>query len=251
MNMTSPQPFSRNDQRLSPIENFFQTTEKVENMYQTSHATITPSINTVWLSFDGKTNEGILRCHLLGLASDHALVCGLPNPQHWGKLEQGLLCRGHTIIDGETYQFETTVREVLPQQPALILNPPHKITKRPPRHHPRVPVEIPGTVRPTAQDGHVLAVLPAMMSDLCPTGCQLVVSETTWPSLATLSVMISCRLPGLTHTSKFQGRVEWLEPTPELHMGIQFQFSSLSDVACKDLEKWFRSQRAKLINTVA
>ena len=220
-------------------------------MYQSPSSTLTPGINTVWLSFNGKTNEGILRCHLLGLASDHALVCGLPNPQHWGHLYPGHPCRGHTIIDGETYQFETTIREVRPDQPALVLNPPPKITKRPPRNHPRVPVEIQGTVRPTAQDGQIMAVLPAVMSDLCPTGCQLVVSETTWPSLATLTVVISCRLPGISHTSKFQGRIEWLEPTPELHMGIQFQFSSPSDISCKDVETWYRSQHAKLINTVA
>ncbi len=193
----------------------------------------------------------MLRGYLMGLGSDHSLLCGLPAHTTWQHFKPGMTCRGHTLIEGETYQFETTIKEVLPDQPALLLKSPDKITRRAPRIHPRVPVNISGTIRPTNQDGVVLAVLPATLSDLCTMGCQLVTSETTWPSMATLTVILTCRLPGLDHTSKFHGRIEWIDPTPELQMGIQFQFASTADVVCRDLERWFGMQQAKLINTVA
>jgi hypothetical protein len=66
-----------------------------------------------------------------------------------------------------------------------------------------------------------------------------------------LTVILTCRLPGIDHMSTFHGRIEWIDPTPELNMGIQFQFASTTEMACRDLEQWFGSQQAKLINTVA
>ncbi len=220
-------------------------------MDQTPYTSPTAGINTVWLTFSSDQARGILRCQLLGLGSDHSLICGLPEPHNWDQLKPGTTCRGHTLMEGDTYQFETTVKEIQGNLPALILNRPHKITRRAPRVHPRVPVEISGTIRPMSQEGWILAVLPGTLSNLCPTGCLLQVPEATWPNMATLNVVLSCRLPGLSHTSKFQGWIEWIDPTPDLHMGIQFQFSSPSDVASQDLHRWFHSQQAKLINTVA
>ena len=220
-------------------------------MYQTSQTASPSTVNTVWLRIEDGHHPSMLKGYLIGLGSDHSLLCGLPTCTTWQHLKPGIVCRGHTLLEGETYQFETTIKEVLPDRPALHLHSPKRITRRSPRIHPRIPVDITGTIRPTNQDGAVLAVLPAQLSDLCTMGCQLVTSETTWPSLATLTVILTCRLPGLDHNSKFQGRIEWIDPTPELLMGIQFQFSSTDDVACRDLERWFCSQQAKLVNTVA
>ncbi|MDT7043785.1 PilZ domain-containing protein [Candidatus Nitronereus thalassa] len=220
-------------------------------MYHTTETTTNSTTNTVWLRIEDENSPAMLRGHLIGLGQNQALLCGIPSHPSWQQLKPGMTCRGHTVIEGETYQFETTIKEVLRDQPAILLNSPRKITRRPPRVHPRIPVDIPGTIRPMNYDGTVLAVLPATLSDLCTMGCQLRTSETTWPSLATLTVILTCRLPNLDHTSKFHGRIEWIEPIPELLMGIQFQFTSFSDVACKDLERWFGSQQAKLINTIA
>jgi len=193
----------------------------------------------------------MLKGHLIGLGSDHSLLCGLPTCTTWQHLKAGMICRGHTVLEGETYQFESTIKEIQVDRPALLLNRPQRITRRSPRIHPRIPIDITGTIRPINQHGEVLAVLPAQLGNLCTMGCQLVTPETTWPSLATLVVDLTCRLPGLGHTSKFHGRIEWIDPTPQLLMGIQFQFSSASDVACRDLEQWFCTQQARLINTIA
>ncbi len=193
----------------------------------------------------------MLRGHLIGLGSDHSMLCGIPTHTTWQEFKVGMTCHGHTIIEGETYQFQTTIKEVRRDQPALLLHHPTRIARRPPRTHPRIPVDISCTIRPTNYDGTVLAVLPATLIDLCTMGCQLTTSETTWPNLATLTVILSCRLPNIDHSSKFHGKIEWITPIPELQMGIQFQFSSLEDVACHDLERWFCSQQAKLINTIA
>ncbi len=220
-------------------------------MYQSSQTTSPSTTNTVWLRVDEQHQPTMLRGYLIGLGPDHSLLCGLPAHTTWQQFKPGMTCRGHTLIEGETYQFETTIKEVRLGQSALLLNSPKKITRRPPRVYPRVPVDISGTIRPTNHNGDVLAVLPATLIDLCTMGCQLVTSETTWPSMATLTVIFTCRLPGLDHTSKVHGHIEWIDPTPELQMGIQFQFTSTTDVACRDLERWFCSQQAKFINTVA
>ena len=220
-------------------------------MYQTNQ-TISPSpTNTVWLRLEGENEHSMMRGYLIGLGSDHSLLCGLPAHTTWGQFKLGMTCRGHTLIDGETYQFEATIKEIILEQSALLLNTPKKITRRAPRIHPRVPVDISGTIRPTNHNGDVLAVLPTTLIDLCTMGCQLVTSETTWPNLATLTVILTCRLPGIDHMSNLHGRIEWIDPTPELNMGIQFQFASATEMACRDLEQWFGSQQAKLIDTVA
>ncbi|MDA0739100.1 MAG: flagellar brake domain-containing protein [Nitrospirae bacterium] len=232
-------------------EAFGKTTEYFQKMYQTSQTTSISSVNTVWLRVEDGANPTMLRGHLIGMGSDHSMLCGIPTHTTWKQFKVGMTCHGHTVIEGETYQFQTTIKEVRQDQPALLLHNPPRITRRPPRTHPRVPVDISGTIRPTDPSGAVLAVLPATLIDLCTMGCQLTTSETTWPNLATLTVILSCRLPNIDHTSKFHGRIEWITPNPELQMGIQFQFSSFEDVACRDLERWFGSQQAKLINTVA
>lgn len=238
-------------QSQTVTEAFGKTTENSWEMYQSSQTTSSSTTNTVWLRLEEEHQSAMLRGHLIGLGSDQSLLCALPAHTTWQQFKPGMTCRGHTLIEGETYQFETTIKEVLLKQGALLLNSPKKITRRAPRIHPRVPVNISGTIRPTNHNGDVLAVLPTTLIDLCTMGCQLVTSEITWPSLATLTVVLTCRLPELDHTSKFHGRIEWIDPTPELQMGIQFEFTSTSDVACRDLERWFGSQQAKLINTVA
>lgn len=232
-------------------EAFEKTTDYIQKMYQTSQTTSTSSVNTVWLRVEDGSTPVMLRGHLIGLGSDHSMLCGIPTHSTWQQFKVGMTCHGHTIIEGETYQFQTTIKEVRKDQPAILLHHPTRIARRPPRTFPRVPVDISCTIRPTDHDGTVLAVLPATLIDLCTMGCQLTTSETTWPTLATLTVILSCRLPNLDHASTLHGKIEWITPSPDLQMGIQFQFSSVDDMACHDLERWFRSQQAKLINTVA
>ncbi|MCZ6799446.1 MAG: PilZ domain-containing protein [Nitrospirae bacterium] len=207
--------------------------------------------NTVWLTITESPTPIILRGQLLGLNPDHSMWCSLPGPFNPADLTPGLGCMGQTLIDGETYQFEATIRSVQLNPPTIHINCPYKITQRAARVYPRLPVTISGTIRPLGQDQQILAVLPFTMTNLNPTGCQLQVGETNWPQGATLNVVLSCHLPSISHTSKFQGKIEWIDPTPELQMGVQFQFTTSSDVSQQDLIQWFQSQKATLINTVA
>jgi hypothetical protein len=207
--------------------------------------------NTVWLTITESPSPIILRGQLLGLNPDHSMWCSLPGSFNPSELTPGLGCIGHTLIDGETYQFEATIGTLQLNPPTIHINCPYKITRRTARVYPRLPVTISGTIRPMGQDQHILAVLPTTIHNLCPTGCQLQVGEANWPQGATLNVLLSCQLPSISHASKFQGTIEWIDPTPELQMGIQFQFSSPSDVSHQDLIQWFQSHQAKLINTVA
>lgn len=193
----------------------------------------------------------VIHCQLLGIGADHSMVCGVADRSVLSAVEPGHVCRGHTVIDGETYQFETTVHGSQSNPAALILTKPPDISWRQPRYLPRVPLQLTGTIRPVGSDGDVLAVLPARIVDLCPSGCQTVVSGETWPSLATMEVFLTCRLPGSSAASTFQGSIEWLTPSRELHLGIHFHFSSPTDIASQEVTRWFHSQQAKLVNTQA
>lgn len=219
-------------------------------MNQDSATPLLVGQNLVWLTFPNQTPSVILQGQLLGLGSDHSLLCGVPSSIQIHHIHPGLGCKGHTLIEGETYQFEATVRAVQLSPPGILLNRPYKIMRRPPRQYPRVPVSLSGFIRPMADNHRVLAVLPATLIDLCPTGCQLHVEESIWPKLATMDVVITCKVPGISHTSKLPGTIEWIDPSLVLQMGIQFRFSSPDDVACQDLTRWFHSQKAKFIDTV-
>ncbi|RMH08731.1 MAG: hypothetical protein D6704_02530 [Nitrospirae bacterium] len=207
--------------------------------------------NTIWLTFPETPQFSILRCQLLGIGADHSLICRVPALKDWNHLQPGMRCRGQTLLEGETYQFETTVQKIHPEQEQLELQPPSQLRHRAPRAYPRVPVEVAGSLRPLSYEGKVLAVLPCLIRDLCPTGCQLTVQENLWPNLATLRIILTCQLPGLTHRSKFFGTIEWIDPLFDLYMGVQFTFASSNDVACQDLLRWFSSQRAKFVDTTA
>lgn len=209
-----------------------------------------PSGNIMWLTLSTPNSSGIIRGQLLGLGADQSLLCSLPDPLDLSQIEIGMGCQGHTLLEGETYQFQATIREILFSPPRILLNRPYTISRRPPRIYPRIPVTLSGSIRPMGGDQQILAVLPAIISNLCLTGCQLKVEEHAWPPLASFQVIVTCRLPEGTHTSKFRGTIEWIEPHEGLLMGIHFQFASPTDVSCQDLTRWFQSQQAKLINTV-
>ena len=209
------------------------------------------SANTVWLTFSGEPHSLIIRSQLLGLGPDHSLLCALPDSEQIKDFVPGILCQGRSLLDGDMYQFETTVRDIMTSPPALLLNEPKSITRQTPRVYPRLPVEYSGTVRPLGEHGRVLAVLPIILNNLCPTGCQLTAPASAWPNISTMRVLLSFQLPNASHSSKFSAKIEWIDPTPELHIGVQFQFSSDKDGGRQDLHRWFSSQQAKIINTTA
>ena len=209
------------------------------------------SSNTLWLTFPAEPTSIIIRSQLLGLGPDHSLLCALPQNCDLPDLTEGTICKGRSLLDGETYQFETTVQEILASPYSLRLNPPDEIFHQAARVYPRLPVDLSGTVRPLSDHSKVLAVLPVSISNLCPTGCQLTAPPKAWPTVTSMQVLLTCQLPGSSHNSKFHGKIEWIDPTPELHIGLQFWFQSETDVARQDLLRWFTSQQAKIINTVA
>ena len=209
------------------------------------------SANTLWLTFFNEPNSFIIRSQLLGLGTDHSLLCALPDNLEPDKIPPGTLCQGRSLLDGDAYQFETAVQEIVPNPPTLRLNPPTKNSRQAARVYPRLPVEFSGTVRPLDEKGQVMAVLPVTLNDLCPTGCQFAVSASSWPSMTTMQVLLSFQFPDSSHSSKLYAHIEWIDPTPELHMGVQFSSSTKNDSARQDLHQWFTSQKAKLINTIA
>ena len=217
----------------------------------TQHQTLlSSSSNTLWLTFQAAPTSIIIRSQLLGLGPDHSLLCALPNDPILTDLVPGTLCKGRSLLDGETYHFETTVQEILRVSHTLRLKPPNEISHQAARVYPRLSVDLSGTVRPLSDHAKVLAVLPVTISDLCPTGCQLTAPANTWPTVTSMQLFLTCQLPGSSHKSKFSGKIEWIDPTPDLHIGLQFQFQAEKDVARQDLLQWFTSQQAKLINTV-
>ncbi len=180
---------------------------------------------------------------------DHSLLCALPQDSPLPRLTPGSLVKGRSLLDGDTYQFETTIKDISIPSQSLRLNPPESIIHQAARVYPRLTVDVSGTVRPMNDQSKVLAVLPVTISDLCPTGCRLMAEANAWPAVTSMQVILTCQLPGSSHNSKISGKIEWIDPTPDLHIGVQFCFQSESDVARLDLLHWYTSQQAKLINT--
>jgi PilZ domain len=207
--------------------------------------------NSIWLTLSSKPEILLIRTYLLGLGADHSLFCALPENQSLDFLKSGISCKGRSCIDGEIYEFETVIQEMLPQPPTIRLAAPQNISRQNPRSFPRLTVNLTGAVRPLSDKGHILAVIPVRLSDLSPTGCQFSVTPSAWPIVSSLQLHISCRLPGFHHQSKFSGSIEWVHPTEELVIGTKFLFASKQDVANQDVIRWYTSQRAHLINTTA
>lgn len=204
----------------------------------------------LWLTVVDHVPPLIVRSRLLGLTSDRALLCTLPEGCDPELFTPGTTCKGRSIFEGETYQFETTIRQNLTSQPGILLDKPARIERHRSRSYPRLRVHISGTIRPLHEKEGILAVVPVIITNLCPTGCQLSVHTEAWPNVATPHVFLSCVLPGIAHRSKIPGSIEWIDPTPELRLGIQFSFSNEHDPAQQDLQRWFTSQQAQLIDTV-
>ena len=207
--------------------------------------------NSIWLTLLSKPENLLIRTYLLGLGADHSLLCALPKDQSLDFLKSGISCKGRSCIDGEIYEFETVIQEMLIQPPTIRLAAPQNISRQNPRSFPRLTVNLTGAVRPLSDKGHILAVLPVRLSNLSPTGCQFSVTPSTWPIFSSLQLHISCRLPGFHHHSKFSGSIEWVHPTKEFVIGTKFLFASTQDVGNQDVIRWYTSQRAHLINTTA
>lgn len=207
--------------------------------------------NSIWLTIPSTPENLLIRTYLLGLGADHSFLCALPEDQALHCLKAGISCKGRSCIDGETYEFETIIQDILTQPQAIRLAAPQHISRQTPRSFPRLTVNLTGVVRPLSDKGHILAVLPVLLSNLSPTGCQFSVFPSAWPIVSSLHLQISCRLPGFHHQSKFSGSIEWVHPTKELGIGIKFLFASPLDVANQDVMRWYTSQRAHLVDITA
>jgi hypothetical protein len=207
--------------------------------------------NLIWLTFPSTPENLLIRTYLLGLGADHSLLCAFPEDQTLDFVKSGIPCKGRSCIDGEIYEFETVIQEILTQPPTIRLAAPQNVSRKNPRAFPRLTVNLTGVVRPLSDKGHILAVLPVGLSNLSPTGCQFKVNPSAWPIVSSLHLNISCRLPGFHHHSKFSGSIEWVDPTKELVIGTKFHFTSTQDVANQDVMQWYTSQRAHLVNTTA
>jgi len=207
--------------------------------------------NVLWLTISTRSETILLKSALLGLGPDHSLLCAIPNDQQLDLLSQGLHCKGRSYIDGEIFEFETVIQEFLTFPPAIRLEAPLTIMRQIPRSFPRLTVDLPGVVRPLSRTGQILAVLPVQLSNLSPMGCQFIIDPSTWPKVSALHLYLSCRLPGFNHQSKIQGSIEWVHPTNELVIGIQFFFKTDKDIARQDILQWYTSQKSKLVNTTA
>ena len=212
---------------------------------------LTVNSNSIWLTLPSKPENLLIRTYLLGLGADHSLLCALPEDQGLEFVKLDIPCKGRSCIDGEIYEFETVIQEMLAQPPAIRLAAPQNISRQHPRLFPRLSVNLTGAVRPLNDKGHILAVLPVRLSNLSPTGCQFGVIPSAWPIVSSLHLHISCRLPGFHHHSKFSGSIEWIHPSKELVIGTKFLFTSSQDVAKQDVTRWYTSQRAHLVNTTA
>jgi hypothetical protein len=207
--------------------------------------------NSIWLTIPSTPENLLIRTYLLGLGADHSFLCALPEDQGLPCLKTGTSCKGRSCIDGETYEFETIIQAILTQPRAIRLAAPQYISRQNPRSFPRLTVNLTGVVRPLSDKGHILAVLPVLLSNLSPTGCQFSVFPSSWPIVSSLHLQISCRLPGFHHHSKFSGSIEWVHPTNELVIGTRFHFGSPQDVANQDVMRWYTSQRARLVDITA
>lgn len=207
--------------------------------------------NTIWLTFFSTPEKLLIQTYLLGLGADHSLLCALPKDSTVINLQCGIPCKGRSYIDGDIYEFETVIQEILTQPPTIRLAAPPNVSRQHPRSFPRLTVNMTGAVRPLSEKGRILAVLPVQLSNLSPTGCQFRVAPSAWPLVSSSHLHISCRLPGFNHFSKFSGSIEWVDPATELVIGTKFSFSSPQDPANRDIMRWYTSQQANLINTTA
>ena len=207
--------------------------------------------NSIWLTLPSTPENLLIQTYLLGLGADHSLLCALPEDRELDFLKSGIPCKGRSSIDGEIYEFETVIQEILTKPPTIRLAAPQSISRQNPRSFPRLTVNLTGVVRPLSDKGHILAVLPVRLSNLSPTGCQFSVTPSAWPIVSSLHLCISCRLPGFHHHSKFSGSIEWVDPAKELVLGVKFLFPSTRDAANQDIMGWYTSQRAHLVNTTA
>ncbi len=205
--------------------------------------------NILWLTISSNPDNVLIRSTLLGLGPDHSLLCAIPKDQPLEFLTQGLPCKGRSYIDGEIFEFETVIQEFLTFPPAIRLKAPPNIIHQIPRSFPRLTINLPAAIRPLSKKGDILAVLPVQLSDLSPTGSQFTIDPSAWPNVSTLRLLLSCRLPGFDHHSKFHGSIEWIHPTNELAIGIKFIFESDTDIAKQDILLWYTSQQARLVNT--
>lgn len=209
------------------------------------------SANPIWITIAASPDPVLLQARLLGLGPDHSLLCGLPAQPAMEHLTIGLACKGRSYIDGDMFEFESSIQDIRLNPLTLRLEAPTKISKQHPRALPRLSVSLSGTVRPMSETGNILAVLPITIVDLSPTGCQFQAPLSAWPVISSLNIQLSCRLPGLNHYSRFKGLIEWVQPVQDLTMGIRFAFHSDQDTSQLDLHQWFTSQKARLINTTA
>jgi hypothetical protein len=207
------------------------------------------SANILWLTISSSPENILIRSSLLGLGPDHSLLCAIPKDQPLETLSKGLHCKGRSFIDGEIYEFETVIQEFLTFPPAIRLEAPPNILRQTPRSFPRLNIDLPGAVRPLSKNGQILAVLPVQLANLSPTGCQFSIDPSAWPKVSALHLFLSCRLPGFDHQSKFHGSIEWVHPTHELVIGVKFIYESDKDIAKRDVLRWYRSQKANLVNT--
>ena len=207
--------------------------------------------NTIWLTIPSKPDNLLIQTRLLGLGPDHSLLCALPDDHFVSALMTGKPCKGRSYIDGDMYEFETIIQEILSHPPSLRLEAPPQISRQHPRTFPRLTVDLAGTVRPLNDRGSILAVLPVRLENLSPTGCQFSVAPSAWPMVTSLRVALTCRLPNSHHISNFPGSIEWVHPGKELLIGTQFRFSSSEDSRRQELLKWYSSQKAHFINTTA
>jgi hypothetical protein len=205
----------------------------------------------IWLTLASPNGPVLLKSHVLGLGPDHSLLCSLAPQYTPEEFPNGLSCKGRSCIDGDIFDFESTIQGMLSTPPALRLEAPSKITKCRPRSYPRLSVNLPGMIRPLSEKGNILALLPMTFLNLSPTGCQIQVPASAWPLLSSFHVLLTCRLPGIPHYSKLYGSIEWVQPSADLLMGIHFIFQSEHDGAHKDILTWFTSQKARLVNTIA
>jgi len=166
--------------------------------------------NPIWLTIGSHPDLILVQARLLGLGPDHSLLCGLPVQPAINLPVTGQSCKGRSYIDGDIFEFETVIQDIRLSPLTLRLEAPTKISKQRPRTLPRLLVSLPGTVRPMNETGHILAVLPVILVNLSPTGCQFQVPISAWPSISSLNIQLSCRLPGLHHYSRIKGRWEFV-----------------------------------------
>lgn len=206
--------------------------------------------NSVWLTVPSRPDHLLIHTYLLGFGANHSLLCALPENHALDFLTSGTLCKGRSCIDGEIFEFETVIQNILSLPRAIQLAAPQNILRQAPRSFPRLSINLPGVVRTLNNKGHILAVLPICLINISPTGCQFSTASSAWPRVNSLHLQISCRLPGFHHHSKFTGSIEWVHATKELMIGFKFLFVSPQDIPSQDVMQWYTRQQAKLIDTI-